>query len=147
MIRTIVCQKEGCNGNAFYINNNDDEMSVVCKECNSEYKYKGENSSLLMLSTCSSCSNDAFKVFKDTENNKIYAKCITCGNPPESIFVDADGNQVSYESKLLNNINDMVYRIEQRISNLEIEVENLGSGQILMEQSMAYINQFLSESK
>ena len=31
MIRTIVCQREGCNGNAFYINSHDGEMSVVCK--------------------------------------------------------------------------------------------------------------------
>ena len=30
MIRTIVCQREGCNGNAFYINSHDGEMSVVC---------------------------------------------------------------------------------------------------------------------
>ena len=58
-----------------------------------------------------------------------------------------DGNQVSYESKILNDIKDMVYRVEQRISNLEREVESLGSGQVLIEQSMAYINQFLSENK
>ena len=80
MIRTIVCQREGCNGNAFYINSHDGEMSVVCKECNSEYKYETENNSLLMLSTCSNCNNDTFKVFKDTESNNIYAKCIVCGN-------------------------------------------------------------------
>ncbi len=122
-------------------------MSVVCKECNSEYKYETENNSLLMLSTCSNCNNDTFKVFKDTESNNIYAKCIVCGNPPENIFIDADGNQVSYESKILNDIKDMVYRVEQRISNLEREVESLGSGQVLIEQSMAYINQFLSENK
>ena len=65
----------------------------------------------------------------------------------ENIFIDADGNQVSYESKILNDIKDMVYRVEQRISNLEREVESLGSGQVLIEQSMAYINQFLSENK
>ncbi|MDU5650940.1 MAG: glycogen/starch/alpha-glucan phosphorylase, partial [Clostridium perfringens] len=58
MIRTIVCQRDGCNGNAFYINSHDGEMSVVCKECNSEYKYETENNSLLMLSTCSNCNND-----------------------------------------------------------------------------------------
>ena len=145
MIRTIVCQRDGCNGNAFYINSHDGEMSVVCKECNSEYKYEIENNSLLMLSTCSNCNNDTFKVFKDTESNNIYAKCIVCGNPPENI--DADGNQVSYESKILNDIKDMVYKVEQRISDLEREAESLGSGQVLIEQSIAYINQFLSENK
>lgn len=76
MIRTIVCQREGCNGNAFYINSHDGEMSVVCKECNSEYKYETENNSLLMLSTCSNCNNDTFKVFKDTESNNIYANVL-----------------------------------------------------------------------
>ena len=77
----------------------------------------------------------------------IYAKCIVCGNLPENIFIDADGNQVSYESKILNDIKDMVYRVEQRISDLEREAESLGSGQVLIEQSIAYINQFLSENK
>ena len=100
-----------------------------------------------MLSTCSSCNNDTFKVFKDTESNNIYAKCIVCGNPPENIFIDADGNQVSYEAKILNDVKDIVYRVEQRINNLERDVESLGSGQVLIEQSMAYINQFLSENK
>ena len=64
MIRTIVCQRDGCNGNAFYINSHDGEMSVVCKECNSEYKYETENNSLLMLSTCSNCNNDTFRYLK-----------------------------------------------------------------------------------
>ena len=41
----------------------------------------------------------------------------------------------------------MVYRVEQRISDLEREAESLGSGQVLIEQSIAYINQFLSENK
>ena len=88
-----------------------------------------------------------YEAVKDTESNNIYAKCIVCGNPPENIFIDADGNQVSYESKILNDIKDMVYRVEQRISNLEREAESLGSGQVLIEQSIAYINQFLSENK
>ena len=38
----------------------------------------------------------------------------------------------------------MVYRVEQRISDLEREAESLGSGQVLIEQSIAYIYQFLS---
>lgn len=147
MIRTIVCQREGCNGNAFYINSHDGEMSLVCRECNSEYKYETSNDSLLVLSNCSSCNNDTFKVFKDTETNKIYAKCMSCGNPPENILVDADGNQITYETKVLNDVKEIVYRVEQRISNLERDVESLGNGQVLIEQSVAYINQFLSEVK
>lgn len=147
MIRTIVCQREGCNGNAFYINSHDGEMRLVCRECNNEYKYETSNDSLLVLSNCSSCNNDTFKVFKDTESNKIYAKCMSCGNPPENILVDADGNQITYETKVLNDVKEIVYRVEQRISNLEREVESLGNGQVLIEQSVAYINQFLSEVK
>lgn len=147
MIRTIVCQREGCNGNAFYINNQDGEIQLVCKECNSEYNYNSENNSILVLSNCSNCNNDTFKVFKDTESDAIYAKCIICGNPPENIYVDADGNQISYETKVLNDVKDIVYRVEQRINTLERDIENLGSGQVLIEQSVAYINQFLSEAK
>ena len=73
MIRTIVCQREGCNGNAFYINSHDGEMSVVCKECNSEYKYETENNSLLMLSTCSNCNNDTF--WNSTSRIELW-KCL-----------------------------------------------------------------------
>lgn len=147
MIRTIVCQKEGCNGNTFYIDNNDGVMKVICKECGSEYDYEIENSSVLNLSNCSNCNKDTFKVFKDADNNNIYAKCTFCGNPPEKIFIDADGNQISYEGKILNDVKEIVYRLEQRMNNLEREIESLGNGQILIEQSIAYINQFLAENK
>lgn len=147
MIRTIVCEKEGCNGNAFYINNQDGEMKLTCRECSSKYSYHLENDSVLILSNCSSCNNDTFKVFKDTESDSIYAKCIVCGNSPESVYVDADGSQISYESKVLNDIREIVYRVEQRINTLERDIDNLGSGQVLIEQSVAYINQFLSDAK
>ncbi|WP_300350297.1 hypothetical protein [Clostridium sp.] len=147
MIRTIVCQKEGCKGNSFYINNHDGDMTLVCKECSSEYKHNINNNSLLILSNCSSCNNDAFKVFKDTETEDIYLKCTVCGNPPENIYVDADGNQISYDTKVLNDVKEIIYRVEQRINTLERDIENLGSGQVFIEQSIAYINQFLSETK
>ncbi|MGG5460092.1 hypothetical protein [Clostridium sp. B9] len=147
MIRTIVCQREGCNGNTFYIDNQVGEIKLVCRECNSEYSYHSDNDSILILSNCSSCNNDTFKVFKDTESDAIYAKCMVCGNPPENIYVDADGNQISYETKVLNDVKEIVYRVEQRINTLERDIENLGSGQVLIEQSVAYINQFLSEAK
>lgn len=147
MIRTIVCQKDGCNGNSFNINNHEGDMTLVCNECNSEYSHCINNDSLLILSNCSNCNNDTFKVFKDTETEAIYAKCMICGNPPENIYIDADGNQISYETKVLNDIKEIVYRVEQRINTLERDVENLGSGQGFIEQSVAYINQFLSEAK
>lgn len=147
MIRTIVCQREGCNGNTFYIDSNEGVMKVICKECGSEYKYEVDNNSFLSLANCSSCNNDTFKIFKDTESEKIYAKCTLCGNPPENIFIDADGNQISYEGKILNDVKEIVYRLDQRMNSLEIDIENLGSSQVLIEQSIAYINQFLSENK
>ena len=147
MIRTVVCEKEGCSGNTFFIETQGNNLVLTCEHCKSKYEFDISYYDFIILSNCSKCNNDTFKVFKDTESNNIYAKCIVCGNPPENIFIDADGNQVSYESKILNDIKDMVYRVEQRISNLEREVESLGSGQVLIEQTIAYINQFLSENK
>ena len=120
-------------------------VEIENKQNDSKIMGNSGKESIGVLSRCT--QNNVREVNKDTESNNIYAKCIVCGNLPENIFIDADGNQVSYESKILNDIKDMVYRVEQRISNLEREVESLGSGQVLIEQSMAYINQFLSENK
>ena len=40
------------------------------------------------------------------DNKGIYAKCVECGSTPEKVYIDSDGIQVSYESKLLNDIKD-----------------------------------------
>lgn len=145
MIRTVVCEKDGCSGNEFYINSQDDKLKLRCKDCESIYYYDTNDYDFKMLSSCSSCNNDVFKVFKDLDSNNIYAKCTKCGNPPEKVFVDSDGVQVTYEAKLLHDIKDLMHQVDQRVCNLEIKVEGLERGQELLEESLAYINKYMCE--
>lgn len=145
MIRTVVCEKEGCNGNSFYIKKKDHLLSGVCTQCDNTYDFNFKNNSFTLLSNCSSCGEDMFKIFKDSETEEIYAKCLKCGNPPEKVYIDTDGLQISYNEKKLNEIKEIVYRIDQRISSLENKVGALENGQNLSEQSLAYITKFLTD--
>lgn len=145
MIRTVVCEKEGCTGNSFFINTVDNNLEIMCKECGEKYSFDVSYYDFFMLSNCSSCNNNTFKIFKDTDKEGIYVKCTKCGNPPEKIYIDSDGNQVSYENKLLNDLKEIIYRLDQRVYNLESRIENLQGGQELLEESLAYISKFMTD--
>ena len=145
MVRTVVCQKEGCCGNTFYIDTIDNNLQATCKDCGSKYLFDISYYEFIMISSCSVCNNDTFKLFKDVEKEGIYAKCTKCGSPPEKIYVDSDGIQVSYEAKLLNDIKELMYLLEQRICNLEVKLQDLESSQGILEESLAYINRYLVE--
>ena len=145
MIRTVVCEKEGCTGNSFYVESKDHNLSILCTECNSSYKHEYNEHGFTLLSNCSSCKSEKFKVFRDAETGKIYAKCVECGNPPEKICTDIDGNQISYNEKILLEVKDVVSRLEQNMMNLEVKFENLESNQSTSEMSLGYIMKFLTE--
>lgn len=145
MIRTIVCEKEGCTGNSFYIKNLDNTLDLSCTKCSEIYTTQISNQSFIMVSNCCNCNNDIFKVFKGTDTGEIFAKCIECGNPPDKIYIDVDGNQVSYDTKILNDVKEIIYRVDQRLCNLERKLEGLEGGQELLEQSLAYVTRFLSD--
>ena len=145
MVRTLVCEKKGCNGNSFYIESKDSKMILTCKECKSVYEVDNNSGDCKILSNCSNCNGEFFKVFKDTESGKIYAKCIECGNPPEQFYLDLEGNQLSYEGKLLMDIRDRMIHLEQKVWGLEEKLEALENGQELIEQSLAYINKYVSQ--
>lgn len=145
MIRTVVCQKEGCTGNSFHINNNEQELSIKCSTCGGTYSYEYNGRGFTLLSNCSTCSCETFKVFKDTDSELMYAKCVKCGNPPERVCLDTDGVQISYNEKLLADVKEIVSNVEQRIMNLEDKVEDLENGQNLSETSLAYITRFLTD--
>ena len=81
----------------------------------------------------------------DIDNNKVYMQCFKCGGAPEKVYVDLDGVQVSYESKLLNDIKQVMNLVEQRIYNLEVNIKDLERSQNILEQSLAYINKYLVE--
>ncbi|SFD47547.1 hypothetical protein [Clostridium uliginosum] len=145
MIRTVVCEKDGCSGNEFYIKSEDNKLKLICKECESIYYHDINYYDFIMLSSCSSCNNNVFKVFKDLDNDNIYAKCTKCGAPPEKIFIDSDGVQVTYEAKLLCDIKDLMHKVDQRVCNLELKLDDLERGQELLEESLAYINKYMCE--
>lgn len=145
MIRTVVCEKNGCSGNRFRLQSSNDNVMLTCSECGADYEhYTGEND-YIMMSNCSKCNNDIFKVFKDTEDNNLYVKCCECGAPPDNIYLDSDGMQVSYEGKLLNDIRKSINSLGQNISSLETKIEGLEGGQGILEESLAYINRYLVE--
>lgn len=145
MIRTVVCKKDGCSGNEFNIITEDNRLKLACKDCGSIYYYDVSYYDFAMLSACSKCNNDTFKVFTDVEKEGIYAKCTKCGAPPEKVFIDDEGIQVTYEAKLLHDIKQLMQQIDQRVCNLEIKVDGLEKGQELLEESLAYINRYMAE--
>lgn len=145
MIRTVVCEKEGCSGNRFFLESQEDKLQLICFQCKSKYDIDVGDQDFTILPNCLNCNNDTFKIFKDTDKKGIYAKCTKCGSVPEKIYIDSDGVQVSYEAKLLNDIKQIMNLVEQRIYNLEVNVKDLERGQSLLEQSLAYINKYLIE--
>lgn len=145
MIRTVVCEKDGCSGNRFYINTSNSFLEITCSECGSKYNVDVAYNDFTILSNCSKCDNYIFKVFKDTDNESIYMKCAECGESPEKIYIDSDGIQVSYESKVLNDIKSTLKLVEQRMCNLEMKIQDLERGQDILEESLAYINRYIVE--
>ncbi|WP_026885256.1 hypothetical protein [Clostridium beijerinckii] len=145
MVRTIVCKKDGCSGNEFHISTEDNKLKLVCKDCGSTYYYDVSYYEFIMLSNCAECNNDTFKVFNNLDKQGIYAKCSKCGAPPEKIYIDDEGIQVTYEAKLLQDIKQFMYQIDQRICSLEMKIDGLEKGQELLEESLAYINRYMSE--
>ena len=130
---------------SFSIESEDGRLKLICKNCSSEYYLDTNYYDFIMLSICSKCNNDGFKIYRDTENNNVYLKCSKCGSPPEKIYIDIDGNQVSYETKVLNDVKDLLYKIEQRIYGMEVKIQDLQGSQNILEESLAYINKYLVE--
>ncbi|MGL6185747.1 MAG: hypothetical protein ACRC1T_10255 [Clostridium chrysemydis] len=147
MVRTVVCKKEGCSGNEFIIETTEGKFKATCKECSTEFEMDLNDTGYELLSVCSTCKNGTFKVFRDYDKSKIYAKCTECGNPPEKVFVDIDGIQISYNEKLLEDIKSVVSSVEQRMCNLEIKIEDMERGQAILEESLAYINKYIIEDR
>ncbi|MBD7916572.1 hypothetical protein H9660_15680 [Clostridium sp. Sa3CUN1] len=145
MIRTFVCEKDGCSGNIFYLEGNEENLNLICSQCKSRYNINVTNKDYIIIPNCSNCSSETFKVYRDIERDDIYLKCSQCGSVPEKLYIDSDGVQVSYEAKLLNDIKQIMNLVEQRIYNLEVNVKDLEGGQNILEQSLAYINRYLVE--
>ena len=147
MIRTVVCQKEGCCGNKFYIETIDNNLQATCMDCGCKYLFDMASYDCVMVSSCSECNNDTFKLFKDLDKETIYAKCSECGAPPEKIYIDSDGNQVSYDTKLLHDIKELMYKVDQRVCSLELKIEDMENGQNVLEESLAYINKYIIDKQ
>ena len=39
MIRTVVCEKEGCSGNTFFIETQGNNLLLTCAHCKSKYEF------------------------------------------------------------------------------------------------------------
>lgn len=146
MIRTFVCEKDGCSGNKFFIDSKEESLVLICAQCETRYNMDINNREFLFLPNCSACNNDTFKAYKDLDKNSVYLKCSNCSEGPEKIYVDNDGNQISYEGKLLNDIRETMSIVEQRMHSLEVNIKNLEISQNILEQSLAYINNYLIEN-
>lgn len=143
MIKTVVCKKEGCSGNQFYIEMIENRLQITCRECKTQTIIDVDNNEYIILSNCSECNNDIFKLFMDSKTGKVYIKCLKCGAPPEMVYIDDDGVQVSYETKLLQNIKELMNKIDQRMCNFEIKIGAIEKGQDILEESLAYINKYI----
>ena len=144
MIRTVVCTRDGCSGNGFRISMQNGKLKTICIQCGAIYEYDTNFYDYNMLSNCRKCNSHIFKVFKDTENNNIYVKCNECGSLPEKIYIDPEGIQITYEERLLQEIKYLMQKIDQRISNVEIKTDSLEKGQELLEESLAYVNKYIT---
>lgn len=145
MVRTIVCEKGGCSGNRFYIESNDEKIELICSQCKSKYNIDVNTNEYVVMSNCSKCNSNTFKVYRDIDKKNVYIECSKCGSTPKKFYIDYDGVQVSYEEKLLSEIQQTMRLVEQRIYNLEGNIKDLESGQAVLEQSLAYINRYLIE--
>lgn len=143
MIRTVVCQNDGCSGNNFLVETVDNKIKAICRECGGQSLYNSNEIGCILISNCKSCNSDGFKLFLDTEKNSVFAKCVECGEPPEKIFIDEYGNQISSEEKILNEVKEALYTVNQRMCNLEIKIENMEKGQEVIEEALAYINRYI----
>ncbi|NLK94565.1 MAG: hypothetical protein GX275_05150 [Clostridiales bacterium] len=147
MIMTVVCPEEGCSGNSFYIETKDNLLTAICKKCGRKQLFDISYYEYMLTSSCSSCKNNTFKLFKDIKGGGVYAKCMECGSPPEQIYIDSDGIQVSYEVKLLHEVKNLMNQVDQRVCNLELKIEYMEKSQEILEESLAYINKYIIEKK
>ena len=53
MIRTVVCEKEGCSGNTFFIETQGNNLVLTCEHCKSKYEFDISYYDFIILSNCS----------------------------------------------------------------------------------------------
>ena len=152
MIRTVVCEKEGCSGNTFFIETQGNNLVLTCEHCKSKYEFDISYYDFIILSNCSKCNNDTFKVFRDTEKEGIYADACadvlkevipTIDNLERALAVD--GSVEDLKKGIEMTIKELMYQLEQRICNVEVKLQDLEGSQGILEESLAYINRYLVE--
>ena len=57
MIRTVVCEKEGCSGNTFFIETQGNNLVLTCAHCKSKYEFDISYYDFIILSNCSKSNN------------------------------------------------------------------------------------------
>ena len=43
MIRTVVCEKNGCSSNKFFIGSEEERLNLICAQCESRYSIESKS--------------------------------------------------------------------------------------------------------
>ena len=130
MIRTVVCEKEGCSGNTFFIETQGNNLVLTCEHCKSKYEFDISYYDFIILSNCSKCNNDTFKVFRDTEKEGIYADA--CVDVLKEVIPTVDNLERALAVD--GSVEDLKKGIEMTIKGFQTSLEKLGVEEISVEE-------------
>ena len=130
MIRTVVCEKEGCSGNTFFIETQGNNLVLTCEHCKSKYEFDISYYDFIILSNCSKCNNDTFKVFRDTEKEGIYADA--CADVLKEVIPTVDNLERALAVD--GSVEDLKKGIEMTIKGFQTSLEKLGVEEISVEE-------------
>ena len=60
-------------------------------------------------------------------------------------IMDQPEENLNLNGEVLNDVKDLLYKIEQRIYGVEVKIQDLQGSQNILEESLAYINKYLVE--
>ena len=130
MIRTVVCEKEGCSGNTFFTETQGNNLVLTCVHCKSKYEFDISYYDFIILSNCSKCNNDTFKVFRDTEKEGIYADA--CVDVLKEVIPTVDNLERALAVD--GSVEDLKKGIEMTIKGFQTSLEKLGVEEISVEE-------------
>ena len=100
MIRTVVCTKNKCSGNRFYIESVDNRLKATCKECGSIYYFDIKKEDFIMLPSCSKCNNNIFKLFYGSKGEGL----LKVGSETAILQITPTAKEFEFVDTNLNNI-------------------------------------------
>lgn len=147
MINTFVCKKDGCNGNKFRVNTENDKILLTCVECGEQYTEDIREQHCKVLPVCGHCGTDIYKVFKDTEEDAVHIKCVECGNPPDKVYFDLDGNDIPYAQLKFTELQQTLNSLVSRVQKIEAQIVGISDQTLDMRESIEDIHQWAAAVK